>query len=65
MSLLALRMKRRSTRLQVMREDTFSLSTFCYSEKWSLRSEALMSAVLRRVANTASHRIIACDVNMD
>ena len=30
-----------------------------------LRSEQLMKAVLRRVANTKSHGIIACDTNME
>ena len=30
-----------------------------------LRSEDLMKAVLRRVANTKSHGIIACDANME
>ena len=30
-----------------------------------LRSEQMMEAVLRRVANTKSHGIIACDANME
>ena len=36
-----------------------------HSEGWSPRNEALMSAVLRRAADTRSHWIIACDANMD
>ena len=38
---------------------------FCHSEGWRVRNEALMSRVLKMVANARSHWIRACDANMD
>ena len=38
---------------------------FRHSEVWSSRNEALMSLVLRRVADTWHHWIITCDANME
>ena len=38
---------------------------FWHSSGWSLRNEALRIAVLRRVVDTGSHWIVACDANME
>ena len=38
---------------------------FWHSEGWTTRSEELVKAVLRRVANTKSLWIVACDANME
>ena len=35
------------------------------ADEGSVRNEALMSTVFRKVANTRSHWVIACDANMD
>ena len=39
---------------------------FWHTERWSVKTEELMNAVLRRVANTSSHRgVIACGANTE
>ena len=38
---------------------------FSHSEGWTTRSEGLVKALLRRVANTKSLWIIVCDANME
>ena len=38
---------------------------FWLSERWTTRSEELVKAVLRRVANTKSLWVVACDANME
>ena len=49
----------------VVKEGKVAEVWFMCHEVWSSRNKALMSPVLRRVADTRHHWIITCDAHME